>query len=123
MAKADEHVGKCPRCATVPSDNGAHIGGGMFLEFTCPTCKLRACWSYVGPPGISIWFDQEHVDAANAYLKSAMEWRKKAFARNSEETGFTWDMTPPPAPTKDLFRVCVDMNYQHVELKPRTEEG
>ena len=123
MAKADEHVGTCPRCATVPSDNVAHIGGGMFLEFTCPTCKLRACWSYVGPPGISIWFDQEHVDAANAYLKSAMEWRKKAFARNSEETGFTWDMTPPPAPTKDLFRVCVDMNCQHVELKPRTEEG
>lgn len=119
----EPEVGTCQRCQSSMRAHDVHIGGGMlFLEFSCPTCKLRACWSYVGPPGISIWFDQSFLVEANAYLKLATAWRKKAFSRNDSESGFTWDMTPPPVPGRHLVAVCIDFNSQHVVLRPRAAQ-
>ena len=117
-------AGMCPRCGARPRVGSEVMGAGMFLEFSCRRCKLRAVWTYSGPPGVSIWFEAGCTAAVNDYLKQIYQWREKAFMQNTTELGgFTWDMTAPPAPTKDLFLVCVDMNHQHVALKPRTEEG
>lgn len=101
------------------------MGCGMLHEFTCHRCKLRAVWTYAGPPGICVWFDAPYRSAANEYLRAIQSWREQSFASTkiAVRGGFTWDMTPPPAPTADLFLVCIDMNHQHVELKPRKVEG
>ncbi len=46
------------------------MANGMQCEFMCPSCRLRVVWTYRGPPGVAIWFEQVNIDAANAYLVS-----------------------------------------------------
>ena len=122
QAKQLPKVGACQRCRSTPRETSVTYAGGVFLEFACPTCKLRASWTYEGPPAISIWFDQRYLDEANEYLALARQWRKSAFGYQESSDGSAWNGSPPPLPTKDLFAVCIDFNYQQVVLRPRAAQ-